>query len=503
MLLDRSVYNITTTPLPAGQTWTGDWEYMDKGDIQISAYSDVPCKLYIETKPLEDSPISTSFPPTGYTISGHLYRVAQIGRRYVRLRVENISDTTPTIFWVVPSFGFLRQPNAPLNVGVAVDADAAIVRSVAMGQREDGTYVNVPTFYDGSMKVGITNPLSSFGEILTAANFPVIQATAVYGLTSKMRTSVVGAGAAAGVVGNDFYATSGTSGTGNATVFTKDAAVYKAGQGLSCVYTARYSSPVANSVQFAGAQNATDAFVLGYLGTQFGMFFRHWGQQEIRELTFTVGSSGATNATIVLNGVSYTVPLTAGTTAQNAREAAISLTSQAPLWVFTQVGSKVVCRYITTGALAGAFTFSHATAVAAFSQIAAGVAVTEEFVPSSSFTEGDVLDWLDPTKGNVYRIDIQYLGYGDIQFYAEYPDPKQYVLIHTIHYANENIRTSVTNPAFRIGWTAGNRTGTTPVTCYGASAAAFIQGALVYGEPSRSYTYTKSSAAGNAIPMWN
>jgi len=495
MNLDKSVYNITTTPLLAGQEWVGGWEFMDKGDIQINAFADKECKLYIHTKPFEDEETYTSFPPTGYTLNGvsPLYRVAQVGRRQVRVKLVNTSGENCTVTWVHTSFGFLRQPNAPLNTTMVEDADAIVTRSVLVGQSPNGNYQNIPSTQDGSLNVAITSPMTVFGELLTGNNIPVVQVSGVHGHDTNMIVErVVGTGAAIGSSYNDISATSGTSPTGTASFLTKDVIVYKPGQGSSALFTARFGTPQPNSIMFAGLVNGSDQFGFGFNGTTFGIFVRHWGSFEIQELTITSGASGATNATIVLNSVSYTVPLTIGTTVTNAREIAASLNSQTTMWICTQVDNKVLIRSSFAMTTSGTFSFTHATAVASFSEKSVGLNITEEpFIPITSFNNDDISSWINPVNGNVFKIDYRFLGYGDVDFYIAYPNTSRLTLIHTYHYLNGNTRTNANNPTFAIGYTTVNRGNTTPITIYGASMCGFNQGTLRTLRYVGSFSYSK------------
>jgi len=497
----QSALNTTTTPLTSGSTYTGTFEQNDHPDVQVSCITDKAGTLYFDFS-VDGTNVNT-FPTAGFTVSAgiHEFHNAVKGPRYFRVRFVDGGAGDQTYLRIYTYYGQFRQGNLPLNQSISSDADAIITRSVLVGEDELGAYQNIRSDNQGNIKVSIGGPVAAFGEVLTAYNNPIFQANAIYGLGSKMRTSVSGTGAAAGAANNLFYASSGTSAAGVATVFSKEAAIYKSGQGLSFPFTAIFPSPVANQVQWAGPQNATDGITIGYNGTTFGCFFRHWGKHEIRTLTLTTPASGATNATVTLNGTAYTVALSVGTLAKNAQEIADSLTLQQTAFNCFQVGATVVIRSSTARVVSGAFAFSHASAVGAYTTQSTGVAVTEEFTAGTDFTEGNVLSWLDPAKLNVFRVDVQYLGAGDIDIYAEYDDPKEYILIHRIHYSNENTAPSLTNPSFRVGWTSSNRGSTTSATVSGASLGAFVQGEFVISEPDRSVYNAKTNTTETIIFM--
>jgi len=83
---------------------------------------------------------------------------------------------------------------------------------------------------------------------------------------------------------------------------------------------------------------------------------------------------------------------------------------------------------------------------------------------------------LDPTKGNVYQIKLQYLGFGDISFFVESSETGNFVLVHLIKYANTNTTPSLTNPSMPICWAAVNTTNNTNISVKSGSGMAAVEG---------------------------
>ena len=84
---------------------------------------------------------------------------------------------------------------------------------------------------------------------------------------------------------------------------------------------------------------------------------------------------------------------------------------------------------------------------------------------------------LDPTKGNVYQIKYQYLGFGVIKFYVE--TISGFTLVHVINYPNAYIATNVSNPSLPLHFsvlTSTNLTNVQNITLKTASGALFIEG---------------------------
>ena len=139
----------------------------------------------------------------------------------------------------------------------------------------------------------------------------------------------------------------------------------------------------------------------------------------------------------------------------------------------------------------GSFVYSSAgTSVGSWAQILAGSEASINFIPQANWNQDTRISAdpnvnLDPTKGNVYQIKFQYLGFGAIDFYIEDRDSGDFVLVHRIKFANSSTSTSVSNPSFRVGWVARNVGNTSNVTVSGGSAAAFNEGIIYRDTPPR------------------
>lgn len=86
---------------------------------------------------------------------------------------------------------------------------------------------------------------------------------------------------------------------------------------------------------------------------------------------------------------------------------------------------------------------------------------------------------LDPTKGNVYKIQYQWLGFGQISFYIENPETGKFVLVHVIQYSNSNVVTTLINPSMPLYAKVSNTSNATNIVLKIPSMAAFVEGELV------------------------
>lgn len=360
------------------------------------------------------------------------------------------------------------------------------------------SYENVPKNSEGTRVLVETELVkSAFNELITAEMTPITQISAPYGLLQKAQSFIV-LGGSTSANNSMFEAISGTTAGGLAALLTRRQVTYRAGQGLVGEFTALFDTPQEDSSQEAGLIINTDRLGFGYENTVFGIIYQHDGESEIQELIVTTPAAGSESATVTVNGTGYTVPLTAGTVQHNAFELANSLNTQVPDYAFSSNDNQVVARSLLP-VPGGAFAFTSATAVAAWVQIIAGLATTSDFIAQTDWNvdtriSEDTDINLNPFKGNVYKVQMQYLGFGGILFYIEDKNTSKFVLVHMIKFANTFTETSVGNPTFRVGWLAANGpTNTTSVTVEGGSAAGFIEGKAIRTEASRAEENTNAA----------
>jgi len=126
----------------------------------------------------------------------------------------------------------------------------------------------------------------------------------------------------------------------------------------------------------------------------------------------------------------------------------------------------------------------------------------DTWVPQASWN-GDKMDGtggasnptgqnLDPTKGNVYQINFQWLGFGLIEFAIEDANTGRFVPVHQVRYANANTVPSLLNPSFPILWSVENTTNNTNMTLKGASCVGEIEGQIKYLGPTNAIGNSKT-----------
>lgn len=337
---------------------------------------------------------------------------------------------------------------------------------------------------------------SAFGETVVVEPTPVMSTSGVYNHVHENLETFTGSTGNADITGGEIVCTTGAGIGGYGVLRTKRAVVYKPGQGVAGRWTARFPvAGVANSLMFGGMFTSTDGFYIGYSGTTFACMHEYGGAHEIRKLTISAAASGTESLTIEVNGVSHTFNVTSGTAAHNAYEIEQELNANIAGWKFYQNGDTVVGYFTSVGAKTGTYSFTNnsaGTCAASWSQINQGATTTRDVIPQSDWNGDKLPVTLDPSKGNVYQVKYQYLGYGDVKYYIENSITGQFVNVHTIRNAGVVTAPTVTNPALKIGWTAASLGSTTELTVAGASGAAFIEGKEVIPEDTRAIDNKKS-----------
>ena len=85
---------------------------------------------------------------------------------------------------------------------------------------------------------------------------------------------------------------------------------------------------------------------------------------------------------------------------------------------------------------------------------------------------------LDTTKGNVFQIQFQWLGFGSITFSLENQYSGQLIPVHRISYSNQNTSTSINNPSLPFQAESLNTTNNTDIQLKVPSIGMFIQGQI-------------------------
>ena len=339
----------------------------------------------------------------------------------------------------------------------------------------------------------ITDPLTAFGEVSVAEPTPVVQVQFPYNINTDIWETRNNNGSSS-VINNMANLSTGAGTNQSSTIITRNFLKYNPGQGALVRFTALYTTGVANNTQWVGIGDSDDGFFFGYNGATFGILRRQGGKPETRRLAITTASNTNEDITITLNGVAETVTVTAAgadnptTRVVTANEiVAHDWSNVGRGWEVHNMGANIFFTSFSDGAKSGTFEITTATTAAGtFAQSLAGASVTDTVINQSSWSE-DTLDGssdannpsgitLDQTKGNVYQIRYQWLGFGGMEFFVEHGVDAELHLVHRIEYANTNTVSSIDNPTLPLCISTKNTSNTSDVVLKVGSMGGFVEG---------------------------
>lgn len=347
--------------------------------------------------------------------------------------------------------------------------------------------------------------VTAFDEPLAVGITPIIQADSIYGLDPDFWITTQLNNGNITLANSTWQVNSGTSAGGYARLATSKYMTYQPGQGAMFRWTAAFTTTndantkaafgIDNIVQNTGPIDREDGYSFGYSGAadndthrKIGILHRRGGKTETRALTITVAPTGAQTAVVTLNSISYTISLTASTsvfyTASQIANALKAIDTANNLWDIEGCNGIVTFTSYSPGAKSGTYSFSSSgtgtIAVAGFTTIQAGVSPIDVWTYVDQWDNQTIQ--FDPTKLNVYAVDMRWLGAGRVRFFMEDPSTGKFVLVHTQKWSSQYTVPHITKPSLRIAYRSGTTNpAVTPsrnVVVTGASVMSGIQGII-------------------------
>lgn len=406
----------------------------------------------------------------------------------------------------------------PLNPGgggdkirVIAGTDGYKTQVVALaGETDGGVLKALAVTPEGHLEAAIHAPRLPFGSLHAEKLHPVFQSDGVYGVNSfTMLTSTglsVGTGANSGSAtnsGNLLVVSTGTTQYSFASLQSRRRLRYRAGQGVIGRFAGFFTGAVDSCTLVAGFGTSESTLAFGYNGTSFGILHSTGGVRELH--TFTVSTaSTATNDYVVTLPNGSTVNVTATNNSSTTQTAYEISRGTFPGWKAAARGATVIFLSDSAGPITGSFSLAQTgagvPAAGSDAETTAGVLASNTWYPQSTWN-GDVLDGsgsasnpsgatLDPTKGNVYQINVQYLGFGSISFEIEVAhsgNNPAWVVVHTLRFPNTLTATSMSQPSFPFLMAAYSAGSTTNASVSIGSFAGFNEGEALNLGPRISY----------------
>lgn len=335
------------------------------------------------------------------------------------------------------------------------------------------------------------NSAGPFGTTLTSNMAPTGQSTFTYGINSTMwLTGSTGAGASVTASEAVVTCSSGTSLSGSASVTLLRGNKYRAGQGGMARFTAIFGPGAPDTLQLAGIFNIESGYHFAVSGSNsFGILHRETSKREVRSFTITSPPAGAATLVVTLNGSPITVSINGGgSNNQTSHQISQGDYSQVGSgWTSESIDGIVYFLAKNPGPQTGTFSITNGgVSIATTSTVQSGVLPVDTFISQSSWNidrmdgSGASRFTLDRTKGNVYGIGYQYLGFGNSMFSVEDPETGLLTACHMIQRSGTSTSVNIRNPLMTVGWiTINSGSQASSVSVKGASAAAFNEGNIV------------------------
>lgn len=416
------------------------------------------------------------------------------------------------------------DPGVKGNTTITDDNQFTLTKSVLMGETDGGVYKNVPVSIEGHIETSIHEPRLPFGSIHVESLTPIFQTDAVYGINPSEIIATTGhltggtTSASNSGANNLFTCSTGTTALSFASIQSRKRLRYRPGQGVLGRFTALFSTPAASSILVAGYGTSESGYFFGYNGTDFGILYSTGGVREIQTLTVTTASTATDDYVVTLGGIEFTVTATNnGSTVKTAYEIA---QGDYDGWTAEQRGSTVVFLANSVGSKTADFTLEQTgagtPAAGSFVETLAGSAATDTWVTQENWN-GDVCDGsgsannpsgftLDQSKGNVFQIGIQYLGFGSVSFQIEVVSDNTnnptFITVHTLKFPNTRTAVSSSQPSFPFTMSAYSAGSTTDVSVSAASFTGMIEGGQYFTGPQITYQRETSGFVGSTASTY-
>lgn len=456
---------------------------------------------------------------------------------YVRVRFENVSATETltdlnliVLYHVSKPIPYTLYPNEKFTNFHPTTLQQSILSAPTLGSTLEGNAYRSINSFQGNLNVNVKSPNTAFGEMLMAYNTPFLQfdfsngrpldeVRIYYNENFNTDYGYYFENAKAIVKSNDGSSPHKIELKSNG--FTK----YKPGQGIDHRFTGRFPNGHQTFCdQYVGVFTPQDSLCFGYFSgseTEFSIRYQKFGSQQFDRVTLTQ-TSLTTGGTIT-----FTITDTNGTTIIN-----VVIASGESVNIIAEKCSSAINNSLNAGTFGFKCQFYHLGTITTYyldilsngtnsSSISISSSVTNvtlslinitsantpisEIIPQREWNINTCIDMgslslnyernptgfiLDPTKGNVFRIHFQYLGFGAITFFVEQNETDVLIPVHQIKFQNLNDNPSLKNPSMRIG--IGVETLGTSVVGQGqvetASMASFLQGKFVPANIYRSFS---------------
>lgn len=347
---------------------------------------------------------------------------------------------------------------------------------------QDDTNLQVESRENTTVNVISPYSTSAFGENIVTQLSPVIQLQFPYGVSTSNTIQFFNGTGALTSSNSQLVLSTGSTILSDAAIASRDFLTYQPGVGALARFTAGFDTG-SNSVstfQQIGLGTQEDGFFFSYTNNDINILIRKGGLRTQYSLKITGPATSGGDITLTLNGSVQTIPVTLSDVNTNATEIG---TFDFPFYNNSANGNTVNIIAERTGPQTGTFSFSAGTTgmTATLTLEVTGVTETTDTINRKKWNNdvcdgSDFMPAIDWSKGNVYQIRYQWLGYGVVSFYIENPNNGYISLVHQYKYPNMNITPSIYNPSMQFLANVANALTTKNVSMFICSVGCFVEG---------------------------
>ena len=345
-----------------------------------------------------------------------------------------------------------------------------------------------------NLKINVEGPLTGFGNIAVEIPTPTIQFDGLYGALDTDVQVTEYDGSYLETNPPHFIVHTGVSG-GYADIQSVRRHKYRPGQGTVGMFTARFSPGVSGCSCLAGLTTEFSGFYVGYDGEKFGILHENDGMFDVNKLCLTTGvTSGNSTLELELHGDSYSIPLTAMKSAEyNCWEVQEFFRNERRWNAFQNEKCVFIASDYSTARIGNTST-SHGI----IEHILDGNKKVKNWIYQEDWNL-DKMDGtgpsgvtLNPFNGNVYKINVQWLGYGNTTLSMVNPNTGKFTPVHVLRWANANQDVVYENPSFKPKISANSKTNTSDCWVMTPCMTIFNEGPQTLRRNTRSFSVTKS-----------
>jgi hypothetical protein len=443
--------------------------------------------------------------------NGSVHTLVHIAQYFRVVYTNGITPQTHFRLQVIHHYSKSKELTSTLTQTITDTIDVQNTRSIIAGKQPDGTYDNIQTDDNGSLRVNSGNE-NIFGTSISVPYNVVVSSWAPYGvINDQLYTPFTASGGTVVANNNGVEVDYNITTTIGSYAILRSRRVLKYRPGFSNIVrtSARFNVGVANSLQFSGVGNASSDLYFCMSGTDFGVRRSTAGLTEIRVLDITNEATGVETATITLNGVVFTASLTdAGVELEPFTAHEVEVGDTYTGWKLEHIGNKIIFQASSVGDRPGVYSFSSTgTATGTFSQTKQGAALSTTFISQSSWNgSSPMVSLVDATKNNLYQIEYSWFGSSNIVFSVYNPGSARFETVHTMTFANTGANVSLTQPNMFIQNGLASLGSTTAMSLTSTCSMGATLGPVVIELPIHSVEVLKSitsSSETNLIVMKN